>query len=233
MKYRFKIISVIVLLLNAYQTTWAQTNHGAWLRLDVRHDIGKHWNLNIDWQYRRINALDNIDFLSQNHLNAARFYINYKINDHHVIGLMPLSFFKIYQQSLSDKIQTSREEIRFAAVHNWILTNGKFQFMLRDMIEYRQLLQNTSKWRFRERLSLRYFNDEHWSIGVSDEQLFNMQNINANNWFDQNRFIVSTIYQMNKYIGFELGYFYQWQQLPNKSNYQQLDNVMLSFLYNF
>lgn len=233
MKYRFKIIFVVVLLLSAHQTTWAQTNHGAWLRLDVRHDIGKHWNLDIDWQYRRINAVDNSDFLSQNHVNATRFFVNYKLNQHHIIGLMPMSFFKIYQQSASDKIQPSREELRFAVLHNWIVNKGKFQFMLRSMLEYRLLLQNTPKWRPRERLSLRYFHDKHWSIGVSDEQLFNVQNLNANNWFDQNRVAASTIYQMNKHLGFELGYFYQWQKLSNKPNYQKLDNVMLSFLYNF
>lgn len=233
MSYKIKIAIVSVVFLSQTFQAWAQANHGAWLRLDVRHDIGKHWNLDIDWQYRRINALDNDDFLSQNHVNAARLFINYKINQHHIVGFIPLSFFKIYQQTIGDKIQPSREEIRFAVVHNWIQNKGKFQFIFRSMLEYRQLLQNTPRWRPRERLSLRYFHDKHWSLGISDEQLFNIQNLNSDTWFDQNRLITSAIYQMNQQLGLELGYFYQWQKIANRPKYQELDNIMLSFLYNF
>jgi hypothetical protein len=194
----------------------AQHTH-LWSRFTLASQFTSKIQMQNEFQFRRQNGYERLNFLEFPLMNSYRIWLNYKHDKQWRFSFSPLMYSMNYAVIANERnLIHYNEEIRFAAAaeYSWQL-NKDFLFFSRNGLEYRIFPQlSANALRIRNRVGFKFELNSKSGISLSEEFLWNSINQADFHFFDQNR--VNLIYDISftKIVKIETGY--MWILKPNK-----------------
>lgn len=233
--YRFAKLFCIAIGMFSFQMLNAQEHYNMWLRGTFSWAPSKKFKFDQEFQHRRQNGIDNLNFLDKNLMFTYRNWIHYQHNETIKFSLSPFAYFSNYKiiQKETDEVATPNNEFRFTvAVELQNKIYKHFFWVNRTAIEYR-IFENSSAnvGRYRNRLGLGYELSKSTKILLFDELLLNISYPLKDHFFDHNRIGITIEKKLTPKIKLDLGYI-NINRLPANSNTElNENNFILNLTY--
>jgi len=186
-----------------------QNNTQLWTRINIISNINKNWSFSNEFNIRMQSQNNTNLFFDKPLVNAYRIWINYKIDKNNYLHISPFAFFKNYKLKDSEPSQTKvANEYRWQIQwENHTKTNQNVFLNSRFGIEHRIFEEKENSIRLRIREGLLIDLNHSISFFIHDEFMINLNKINTDNIWDQNRITFQTNIKTSKLSRLEIGTF--------------------------
>jgi hypothetical protein len=186
-----------------------QNNTQLWTRINIISNINKNWSFSNEFNIRMQSQNKTNLFFDKPLVNAYRIWINYKIDKNNYLHISPFAFFKNYKLKDSEPSQTKvANEYRWQIQwENHTKTNQNVFLNSRFGIEHRIFEEKENSIRLRIREGLLIDLNHSISFFIHDEFMINLNKINTDNIWDQNRITFQTNIKTSKLSRLEIGTF--------------------------
>jgi hypothetical protein len=186
-----------------------QNNTQLWTRINIISNINKNWSFSNEFNIRMQSQNNTNLFFDKPLVNAYRIWINYKIDKNNYLHISPFAFFKNYKLNDSEPSQTKvANEYRWQIQwENHTKTNQNVFLNSRFGIEHRIFEEKENSIRLRIREGLLIDLNHSISFFIHDEFMINLNKINTDNIWDQNRITFQTNIKTSKLSRLEIGTF--------------------------
>jgi hypothetical protein len=218
----------LIFLILTSKFAFSQTKNELWSRVLVNHSFNKKWSLDFDYNYRWQTDENNNALFSNKLLDAWRFVVTYRVNEHFLLNLTPISIWNssglILQEQ--DKYRLPSREKRWILNMEYILPiNKSVNFQVRYGNEYRVFV-NSESFRMRLRPLINYTSAKKQGLRVHGEILTNIYG-NPNGFLDQYRATMDFTQPINKAFRILVGYTYNHR--PKTSSRSAIDENIFLF----
>jgi hypothetical protein len=192
-----------------YFNVIGQNNEQLWTRLNIISNINKNWSFSNEFNIRMQSQNKSNQIFEKPLVNAFRIWINYKINNNNSLHVSPFAFFKNYKLNHTDPTQTHvikeyRWQIQW---ENHSKTNKNLYLNSRFGLEHRIFEEKENLIRLRVREGILIDLNQAISFFIHDEFMINLNKINTENIWDQNRITFQTNIKTSKLSRLEIGTF--------------------------
>ena len=186
-----------------------QNNTQLWTRINIISNINKNWSFLNEFNIRMQSQNKTNLFFDKPLVNAYRIWINYKIDKNNYLHISPFAYFKNYKLKDSEPSQTKvANEYRWQIQwENHTKTNQNVFLNSRFGIEHRIFEEKENSIRLRIREGLLIDLNHSISFFIHDEFMINLNKINTDNIWDQNRITFQTNIKTSKLSRLEIGTF--------------------------
>ncbi len=210
---------------------FAQTKNNLWLRSTIDYTFkNPKFRIANELQYR-LQDNQSQEFTPENLLISYRNWVYYQKNKSLKIAFSSFAYFKHYKTVVkeADIFAKPKTEIRFSAFaeyqHNFLkknIVNHRF------FTEYRWFTaNNTSVFRYRQRLGLLLKLTKHIELYPSEEVFLNINQ--PSHFFDQNRLTAQVNIKISKHHKLETGYSYSSKNQVNTNDLIE-NNIFINYI---